>query len=169
MPVGLRLCILLAMAALAGTTGCAAFRWLHDTRTPAERAEDVGPCVGFSEDEIRPVLAPSVVEKVEPAYTYVAAPAMAREARLAGARLYLRPLPGLTREILQHSLDCHQAHVTLGKAPPRDDDPYYFPNLWVDIDADSSRGRFTVAVQTYEFDNAKDILERARRFAALSR
>jgi hypothetical protein len=159
----------MAALALSGTTGCSAFRWLRDTRTPAERAEDVGSCVGFSEGDIRAVITPSVVEKVEPAYAYVAAPAMAREARLRGARLYLRPLPGLTRETLQHSLDCHQAHVALGKAPRRDDDPYSLPNLWVDIDADSSHGLFTVAVQATDFDDAKDILQRARRFAALSR
>jgi hypothetical protein len=178
-PSDSRVCASFALAALAalaamgglagGAVGCSAFRFIQDTRTPVEHAADVGPCLGFSEDEIRPVIAASAVEKVEPAYSYVAAPAMAREARLRGARLYLRPLPGMTRETLQHSLECHQAHVALGKAPRRDDDPYFLPDRWVDIDTDSSHGLFAVAVQTVEFENAKDILERARRFTTVSR
>jgi hypothetical protein len=114
------------------------------------------------------VTTPSLVESVEPAYSYVASGPINREARLRGALIHLRPVAGLSRETLQRSLECHQAHVALGTAPSRDADPYFLPDVWLDIDADSEGDGFTVAVRTTAFENARDILQRARRFAAQS-
>jgi hypothetical protein len=155
--------------ALACLTSCSLLKLLPDTRTAAEHARDVVPrCSAFSEEAIGTVVAPSLVETVEPAYSYVSSGPADREARLRGAHIHLRPAPGVSRESLQRSLECHQAHVLLGTAPARDADPYFSPGVWLDIDADSEGDGFIVAVQTNDLDQAKDVLRRARLFRNLN-
>lgn len=140
---------------------------LPDTRTPADHAREVAPrCGGFSEDSIRPLLVPTAVETVEPAYAYISSGSAEREARLRGARLHLRPGPAMSRESLQRSLECHQAHVVLGAALARAEDPYILPGVWLDIDAQSEGDGFVVTVQAVGLPNAQEVLARARRFAA---
>jgi hypothetical protein len=155
--------------ALAGLTGCFLSKLLPDTTTAAEHARDMAPrCAAFSEEAIRTVVTPSLVETVEPAYSYVSSGSADREARLRGARIHLRPAPALSRESIRRSLECHQAHVVLGTAPARDADPYFSPGVWLDIDADSEGDGFVVAVETNAFDNAKDVLRRARLFRTMN-
>ena len=111
------------------------------------------------------MLAPTAVETVQPAYSYVSSGPSTIEARLRGARLFLRPLPGLSHESLQRSLECHQSRVVLGVAPEFADDPYVLRGTWLDIVADSTGDGFVVAVQADTFPDAKRVLERAHRFA----
>jgi hypothetical protein len=73
------------------------------------------------------------------------------------------------RESLQRGLECHQAHVVLGTASARDQDPYVLPGAWLQIDADSEGDGFVVAVRTDVLPDAKDVLQRARRFLAANR
>ncbi len=113
---------------------------------------------------MRALVGPSLVDTVEPAYAYVSSGPADREARLRGARLHLRPAPGLSRESIQRSLECHQAHVVLGASPRVDADPYVLPGVWLDIGADSEDDGFVVTVQTSSFDDAKSVLQRARLF-----
>jgi hypothetical protein len=141
---------------------------LPDTRTPVDHAREVAPrCASFSEDVIRSLLARSAVESVEPAYAYISSGSAEREARLRGARIHLRPGPAMSRESLQRSLECHQARVVLGAASARAEDPYVLPGVWLDIDAGSEGDGFVVAVQTNALPDARGVLARARRFAAL--
>jgi hypothetical protein len=157
-------------AALACLTGCFLSKLLPDTRTAAERAREVaGRCSAFSEETVRPLASPSVVEAVEPAYAYVSSGPADREPRLHGARIHLRPVAGLSRETIQRSLECHQAHVVLGTAPMRDEDPYVLPGAWLDIDASSEGDGFMVAVQANTIDDAKRVLRRARLFETRNR
>jgi hypothetical protein len=106
----------------------------------------------------------SVIDSVEPAYSHVIGGPGDREARLRGARIHVRPLPGVSRESLQRDLECHQMHVTLGASVPVANDPYVLPDRWVDIDVDSEGDGFVAHVRIDRFDDAKEVLARARRF-----
>jgi len=157
-------------AALACLTGCFLSKLLPDTRTAAEHAREVaGRCGAFSEETVRTLASPSVVEMVEPAYAYVSSGPTDREPRLHGARISLRPVAGLSRETIQRSLECHQAHVVLGTAPMRDEDPYVLPGAWLDLDVSSEGDGFVVAVQASTIDDAKRVLQRARLFGTPNR
>ncbi|HZU83470.1 MAG TPA: hypothetical protein VE987_11160 [Polyangiaceae bacterium] len=153
-----------ALAASASLPGCSIVdALLPDARTPTTRAQEVVAwCAEFPEDS---VARRSLVETVEPAYSYVHA-AMLREPRLRGARLRLRPAPGLSREALERGLQCHQARVLLGMAAARDEDPYFLPGVWLDIEADSEGAAFEVAVRATAYADAQEVLQRARRFVA---
>jgi hypothetical protein len=157
---------LLGCAAVAGAVGCGTVWPFNDTRTPAEHARDLEPrCKGSTEESSAPVLARSAIDSVEPAYSYVKSGPNDREARLRGARVLVKPLPGLTRESLALGLECHQARATLGAVQAGADDPYVLPGRWLDIGVESTGDGFVVLVQIDEFDDAKQVLERARRFS----
>lgn len=155
-----------ACLACALTFGCRIPGLVPDMRTPADRAREVEPrCAGFTEESVAALLSPSSLDSVQPAYSYVQSGPDDHEARLRGARLEIKPLPGFSREALTRSLECHEARVTLGQAAARADDPYVLPGAWVDIDVDSKGDGFVVLVRTDQFDDARRVLERARRFA----
>ncbi len=160
----------LAIAAALGLTGCFLAELLPDTKTAIEHAHEMAPrCSAFGEDAVRPLLAPSLVESVQPAYTYISSGPADREARLRGARLHLRPVPSVTRETLARSLVCHQARALLGETQATDSDPYVEPGVWLRIDADSDGDGFVVDVRTDVLPTAKDVLHRARLLVATSR
>jgi hypothetical protein len=48
------------------------------------------------------------------------------------------------------------------------DDPYSLPATWLDIEASSTGDGFAVAVLTDDVQKAREVLARARRFAAAS-
>ncbi len=108
------------------------------------------------------------LDSVEPAYAHVAT-GNGSEQRLQGARIHLRPLPGATSQSLERSLECHESAVVLGKSEPVVDDPFVLPNRWIDVDVDTEADGFVALVRADTFDDAKRILERARRFAASAR
>jgi hypothetical protein len=139
-------------------------------RTPAERAHELEPrCARFSDEAIARALAPALVESVEPAYSYVSSGPIDRQARLRGARVHLRPVSDMSRESLERSLECHQARVVIGTAKELVSDPYVLPGRWVDLDTDSEGDGFVVVIKADAVSDARDVLARARRFAALGR
>jgi hypothetical protein len=143
---------------------------LPDLRTPADRARQVAPkCTQDAAGGASDALLPSGIESVQPSYAYVASSSTMREARLRGARLFLRPAPGLSRESLQRSLECHQSRVVLGGERELPDDPYVLPGAWLDIGAASTGDGFVVDVQADTFQDAQRVLDRARRFVARPR
>jgi hypothetical protein len=141
---------------------------IPDTRTPADHAREIAPrCAAFSEDASQHAL--TLVEAVEPAYSFISSGPMDRQARLRGARVHVRPELAMSRESLQRTLECHQARVVLGAARALPDDPYVLPGAWLDLDASSEGDGFVVAVQADALVDARRVLERARRFAAVRR
>jgi hypothetical protein len=137
-------------------------------RTPVDRAREIEPkCKGYSEEKEGQVVSARIIDSVEPAYSYVHSGAGSREARLCGARIHVRPLPGLSRESLQRGLECHQAAVALGMSPAQADDPYVLPDKWLDIDVDSEGDGFVAQPRIDAFEDAKEVLARARRFAGV--
>jgi hypothetical protein len=133
-----------------------------------DRAREVEPrCEGFGEEQAAAMLSPQAVDAVEASYSHTPAGPVDRQAQLRGARLHIRPMPGLTGEALLRSLECHQAAVTVGKTAAAAEDPYVLAGSWLDLDVDSERGGFVVLVRSDSFEEAKAVLDRARRFAAL--
>jgi hypothetical protein len=150
--------LILGLAAVA-SGGCF-LSPIPDTRTPADFARDVEPkCKDVSDLSL-------VIDSVKPEYFYITTGTIYRQPRLHGAQIHYRPAPGLTKEILQRSLECHEAIVTLGRAQPLPDDPYFLPDAWLDINADSEGDGFVVRIVVDSFDYAKEVLARARRTAA---
>ncbi len=150
--------------------GCAILSPLPDMRTPNDRARELAPkCSAQSDSGSLFATSPALVESVEPAYSFVASGPVDRQARLRGARLHLRPTTGLSRESLQRSLECHEGNVLLGRASELVDDPFVLPDVWLDILAESEGDGYVVTVRTESLDDARRVLDRARRFAARGR
>jgi|SRR5580692_5072978 hypothetical protein len=159
----------LAAVACLSAAGCALLSPLGDLRTPADRAREVSPlCKSVREDDMAVLLSPSSVDTVQPAYATVPSGPAEREARLQGVRIRLRPTPGMSSETLTRSIECHQARVTLGELVPDADDPYVLPGVWLDLDASSARDSFVIVVGADDIEDARLVLERARRFMARS-
>jgi hypothetical protein len=139
---------------------------LPDLRTPLDRARELEPrCKGLSEESAAAIVSAGGVDSVEPAYSYVSSGPSDREARLRGARIHVRPLPGFSRESIQRGLECHQKRVVLNEARALDNDPYVLPGRWLDIDVDSEGDGFVVSVTIDSFGDARSVLDRARWFA----
>ena len=159
----MRLSVLALASSLAGCGGVPFL--VPDTRTAADHARQVEPkCNGFGEEVAAPLLSPGVVDSVDPAYSYVESGPADREARLRGARIHVKPLPGFSREALARDLECHESRVVLGRVPAPADDPYVLADNWLDIDVDSEGDGFVVLVRADDIDVARRVLERAQRF-----
>jgi len=151
-------------ACLAGCSGVPFL--VPDTRTPADHARAVEPkCKDFGEAAAAPMLAPSAIDTVEPAYSYVQSGPADRQAHLRGARIRIKPLPGFSKETIARSVECHEARVLLGQGTARPDDPYVTPDHWLDIDVESEGDGFAVLARTDEMDIARQVLARAQRYA----
>ncbi len=152
---------------LVGCNGWLPF--LPDTRTPADHARAMtAKCARESEQQAAGALSASLVETVEPAYSTVAS-GNDRAIRLRGARLHLRPVVNESPEALERALECHQARVTLGESPAMTNDPYVLGGAWLDIDVDSTGDGLVAAVRVDGFEDARRVLDRARRFAMATR
>ncbi len=111
------------------------------------------------------VYGPDVVESATPYYLYVQNGG-SRAAILHGAEVRIRPLPGMTPELITRVISCRSAQLVLGHAQPADDEPYWLPDGWVKIDVRSDDGSFVVALDGEDLPEAKEILARAQAFAA---
>jgi hypothetical protein len=139
---------------------------LPETRTPVDYAREVEVhCKNFSDGAAAQLYVPEAVESVEPAYSYVAN-GNDRRPNLRGAAIHLRPLPGLSAELMTRSLECHQASVTLGRAPATADDPYVLPGRWLDLRATSEGDGFVAFARIDSIADARAVLDRALRFVA---
>jgi len=124
-----------------------------------------------AEDEsaLKPVLSGSAIEKVEPLYGNIENAKGGAQPELQGAMIHVRPVPGMTGEWLDRALECHSAKRVLGRIPAGDlpNDPFWLPgDRTVDIDAESARDGFTVAVRGATVADGHEILERATAFHA---
>lgn len=154
------------VALFGSVVACAYNPFFPDIRTANDRAREVAPrCSREPELAVAAALSPSLVEGVEPAYSYVAS-ANDRVPRLRGARLRVRPEPSVSTESLQRTLECHEARVTMGAVAALSDDPFALPGTWLDINATSTGDGFVVAILVDNHEKAQQVLDRARRFAA---
>jgi len=88
--------------------------------------------------------------------------------KVIGARVVLRPPPGVSADRMTRILQCHNARVMLGRAGEVQwpDDPYVLPNTWVDIDVKEVEGNFVAAISADRISDNIRVLQRARAFAA---
>jgi hypothetical protein len=143
---------------------------IPETKTAVAHAHALDvKCRGYADRGAASLLSPGAVDSVEPAISHVQSGPMDPEARLRGARIHVRPLAGLAKESLQRTLECHEAAVALGTTPPLEDDPYILPSQWLDIDVDSEGDGFVVSVRTDDIATARQVLERAKHYAAANR
>ncbi len=126
----------------------------------------VNRCANVSESDVAAALDPASVEGEEAESTLVQAPPKNQwTAQPGGARVYLRPARGMTRELLARALECHAARVAAGEVEARADDPYGLPGRNVGVQVDSSGDGFIVRVRAGSSDDAATIRARAKRLA----
>lgn len=87
----------------------------HRAASDVLRDAEVSACGGVADADrdMSPFAHREDVEKVE-AIVDLRAPGDANEARVLGATIFLRPVPGLTAERLQRIVDCHLARYRAG-------------------------------------------------------
>jgi hypothetical protein len=155
-----------------GLAGCAiasALSPIPDMRTPTDHAREISArCKGVTEESSAPMLAPDAIDSVEPDYSVVPS-GNAQATHMLGARIHIRPLPALTKESLERTLLCHEAHVMLDGAKSPENDPYVLPLRWLDIDVASEQAGFVARVETNANEDAHRALERARLYARAAR
>jgi len=120
--------------------------------------DDAGPPLAAD------VLSPSVIETVQAAYIHMNQGA-GGDLRLRGVNLHMRPTVNAPVGVLQRTLECHEAAVTLGDAPELPEDPYVLPGSWLDIDVSTTNEGLMAAVLTDSPDDARRVVERAHKFA----
>jgi hypothetical protein len=113
-------------------------------------------------------LSPSIIESVEAAYLHVNQGA-GGDLRLHGANLHMRPTVNMPVGVLERALECHEAAVTLGRAPELPGDPYFLRGTWLDIDVSTTNEGLMAAVLTDSPDAARRVMERAHMFAPSAR
>jgi hypothetical protein len=153
---------------LFAALSCACYGFLphpdHVDRVREATAQEHKRCTSPSVDPR--IFSPDDVEGVAPLYSYVQTSGSNREARLLGAEVRLRPLPGITTELLTYVLDCRSAELVLGRVQGADNEPYWLPDGWVKISVSSADGNFVVGLEGEDTAESREILARAQAFAA---
>ena len=160
-----------AILAVAGSVSCASTTAGGPVHNAAEEAASMersrcGPDV--DDASLAPVLNRQSIESVEPLYTRTPSGKSGEESRLYGAVIRIKAIQGVTAEWLDRALECHSARRVLGRVPADvlPNDPFWLPGRMVDIDAQSARDGFQVAIRGSTVDDAQEILIRANAFAA---
>jgi hypothetical protein len=159
--------LIVGSIAFSACGSCGWFPLLPDKRTPVDRAheltarcrEDAGPLAVDA-------LSPAIVESVEPAYVRMNQGA-GGDTRLRGANLHMRPTLTIPPAVLQRALECHEARVTLGEAAELPEDPYVLAGSWLDIHVSSEEEGLVATVATDSIDDARRVVDRARKFVTL--
>jgi len=138
--------------------------FLPDTRTPADRANELMAKCSNEPDDGDPVN-PAAIEEVDQLLTKVPSNGD-RAIHLRGAELHLRPIGNVSAEGLQRKVECHEAMVTLGRAEPLPSDPYVLDGAWLVLKVRSDGDAFIVSIQTDVLEQAKLVLEHARRYGS---
>lgn len=117
--------------------------------------------------EVTQLLQANAVLYIKPLYHHIIVNPNNAEDRISGAKLVLRPPPGVSAEELTRILQCHSARVVLGKVSPAEivDDPYWLPDRWVDIQVTPENGNFAVTVVGDTVHDNIEVLDRATRYA----
>jgi hypothetical protein len=111
------------------------------------------------------LLQPNNIKRVEPLYGHVNSGPNGFESRLIGAKLLIQRIEGVTADSLAQSLRCHEARELL-RPGAVSADPYWLPGRWLDIDAKAEGAGYVVSIQASDFDQAKQVLDRANAFVA---
>ncbi len=137
------------------------------TPPPATRAAGVEQMQCDSSSSTQDALVRSTkVLSVEPLYSHIMT-ANNVEMRVDGAKMLVRPPPGVSAEQMTRILQCHGARVLLGQVN-RDavrSDPYWLPDSWVSIKVTPEQGNFAVTLSTETIRDGLAVLGRANHYA----
>jgi hypothetical protein len=151
-----------ALSALCLASACAS------TPPPATRAEGVERVQCDARVAGQDALIGSTkVLRVEPIYSHVMSSRNDSEERVSGAKLLIRPPPGVSPEEMTRILQCHSARILLGKLDPNavQNDPYRLPDTWVNIDVKPENGNFAVTVSADSVHDNLRVFSRANHYA----
>jgi hypothetical protein len=111
-------------------------------------------------------VASTKVLRVEPIYSHVLSSRDDGEERVVGAKLLIRPPPGVGAEEMTRILQCHSARVLLGQLNPDavQNDPYRLPDSWVDIQVKPEDGNLAVTVSADSVHGNLQVYSRASRY-----
>jgi hypothetical protein len=140
----------------------------HRAASAALAAAEAQACSGISENDrvMSPFEHPADIASVEPIYDRITSSKAGMSARLSGANVTFRAVPGLTAEWLQRSIDCHLArNASLGHVVPEMPDCPLVPR-GVSARVRSAGGGFVVEVRGDDMDTAREVLARAQRSVA---
>ncbi len=126
----------------------------------------------YCDDEVEQATATVLreVQSVEPLYVSVRSGKSSYDARLLGARVWLRARLGMTPQWLERTLRCHQARNALQSnfAELTAPDPFSLPDRWIDIDVVPDRAGFIAVVRAETVADGKQIYARAQAIVATS-
>ena len=152
------LATIVGLVSLVASSGCSTFLPRTD-RHDIARDEAKDHCNGTV---IEPsFVSPEAIERVEPLYSTVPSRS-GHDTHFGGAKLRIRPQPGMTAELLERTLRCHAARLTLANQPSTS--PYMLPDGAVKIRVTSEDGAFTAKLSSRNQREAETILARARAF-----
>jgi hypothetical protein len=107
------------------------------------------------------------VLSVEPIYAHIMT-ASSSEERVDGAKLIVRPPPGMSAEQMTRVLQCHSARALLGQVN-RDavrNDPYWLADRWVSIEVKPENGNFAITLSADSVRDNLEVLNHASGFAS---
>jgi hypothetical protein len=126
-------------------------------------------CTGVLDDKtiasaLSDILDGTRVEGVEPIYGGMDASSKSLGTRLAGAAIYVPPIPGMTPPLLDRALECHAAQRILAGAPASSElrDPFALLSPDVQIGVRAAQDSFRIDVESTSVAVAHEILERAQ-------
>jgi hypothetical protein len=153
----------LVVVGLCATSACASSPPPQARAASVERVQCEPTATGSDTDRL---IRSTTVIAVEPIYSDIIT-SNTSEKRVAGAKLVVRPPPGVTADEMTRLLQCHSARVLLGQVSGSaiTNDPYWLADTWVDIQVTPEDGNFAI---TLSADSVRDNLKvygRASRYA----
>lgn len=142
-------------------------------KSPADQAAQMartrcGP--DLDETALGPILDGKALRSVEPLYSGNGSEASkgGSPSELRGAIVNVQATTGVTAEWLDRALECHSAKRVLGQGPGAggDQDPFWLPGSVVDIDVQSAKDGFRIAIAGATPTEGQQILTRAKSFAS---
>ncbi len=139
----------------------------HRAASQALRDAEAAACTGLSESDrdTSPLQRPGDIVAVQELRTPTGTSRIAQNTRVAGAKVTIRAVPGLTKEYLQRLVTCHLArNSSMGHAMAEMATcPLAVKGATATVEGEG--GAFVVRVASAEDDGATEILKRARTLA----
>ena len=108
------------------------------------------------------------VLEIRPLYSHVLVLPNNAEERVTGAKLLVRPPPGMTAEQMTRVLQCHSARMVQQEVNGAEvaNDPFWLSDRWVQILVTPESGNFAVTVMADTVHDNIEIFGRASRYAS---
>jgi hypothetical protein len=103
------------------------------------------------------VLGPEVIESVEPLYANLSSHG-SLQARLRGAIVHVKPVAGLTPNVLEAMIDCHRLAIARGIVAASDNDPYALDEDRMSVKVELDPSGLIVKLGCDDINDAKRVL-----------